>query len=1235
MAKKNTPAWTGQKKLYKAGKSWVAAGVVAISGVVLMPTDVSADDKTGTDSAAASTEQTAATATDADVVTSGSFTIMTQSAASQSAESQVAQSATTQSATSDAVVSNTPAPTTGYYFDGGEMTYLENQLPVTSGWVDDGRAYVDPQQGMMFGLRTIDGRTYAFGYQDGDLKTQNGTTLRASMFEPRGYQKHIGWQEINGKVYYFGTADETGNTRNAAKTGLQTIDGQLFYFNADGTQVKNSTVVVNGQTYSVGTDGVAQLMPASSAADSSATSSAAESSSSVSSSVSSASSASSSAESSSAVSSSVVSSSVASSAETSSSTSSASSAIVDTPKPNQPEITPWIGDSQDEARDLATNDTSENKAARANKSISIFNSDKGWITAVFDENGDQYKGVRQFGDKTIDFGSDGWLSQDQAYKYGFDTGLRTQEVTIPKIDGMVDSTIRGVDASSYQALKDAGVKFYDNDGNEKPLMQILAESGVNYMRIRIFNDPKDANGNTYGGGNNDAAQALKIAQEAKKYGMNIMLDFMYSDFWADPSQQVLPKAWAGLSGETLQQKVYEYTKQVLTDFKNVGITPDMVQVGNEITNGLLSGGTTNGAADGSTKETSWADKQTAAEMSAFLSAGSKAVRELAPSAQIALQLESPNIDRFRTILNAWAVNGVDYDVLASSYYPTYSDEKNNAINLKAVQDLAADFGKGFLVAEVAQANSESDGDGQNNVLGDTYLWDDQHPASPQGQVDVLSETYQTILSNSNNNGLGAFYWEPAWVPVFAGYDNWWYNKTASEKLGTGWASWAAEGYLPDRNMYWVNPDTGVKQETWGGSSWDNAGLFAINGVALKSLDFYKDSLTGEADYKVIRVDIINADGITTSNFYHVPVDTVSVNREGEPVLRNARMARAATQETATLSERNVATFDDSLQDVVVDDNGSPIANEAYPVRFEFVDVATGETVQAYYRGMLYYTRETTDENGNVSYSYVIGYENAVASNTRREEMGLNTILQGGPLTGYDYAFDAAKIVLTGDPDSEFTVVIPVRAQTWTENPDGGYGSAPSVPDTPTTPSTVPEPENPGTTPEPENPSTPTTPENPSVTPEPETPTNPENPSRPTEPENPSVTPEPENPSTVPEPETPSAPTRPVTPTVTTPSTTPGPEKLTTQVESTSSQAASVPWTSVETAESVLAVGGVLAYTATPATNRTALALPYVGALPKTSAENQQKRWLVAGAVATAAALTVFALGLLIDRKRRQ
>jgi arabinogalactan endo-1,4-beta-galactosidase len=1197
MANKNTPAWTGKKKLYKAGKSWVAAGVVAISGVVVMPTDASADDKTGGDSSAVSTEQTAATATEADVVTSGSLTIMTQSAASQSAESQVAQSATTQSDASDVVVSTT-APTTGYYFDGGEMNYLQNQLPVASGWVDDGRAYIDPQQGMVFGLRTINGLTYAFGYQDGDLKTQNGMTLRASMFEPRGYQKRIGWQEINGKVYYFGTADETGNTRNAAKTGLQTIDGQLFYFNADGTQVKNSTVVVSGHTDSVGTDGVVQLMPESSAADSSAASSSAESSSSASSSVSSASSASSSV--------------ASSSAEVSSSASSASSAVADTPKPNQPVITPWIGDSQDEARDLATNDTVANKAARANKSISIFNSDGGWVTAVFDENGDKYTGVRQFGDKTIDFGNDGWLSQDQAYKYGFDTGLRTQEVTIPKIDGMVDSTIRGVDASSYQALKDAGVKFYDNDGNEKPLMQILAESGVNYMRIRIFNDPKDANGNTYGGGNNDAAQALKIAQEAKKYGMNIMLDFMYSDFWADPSQQVLPKAWAGLSGEALQQKVYEYTKQVLTDFKNAGITPNMVQVGNEITNGLLSGGTTHGAADGSTKETSWADTQTAAEMSAFLSAGSKAVRELAPAAQIALQLESPNIDRFRTILNAWAVNGVDYDVLASSYYPTYSDDKNNATNLEAVQDLAADFGKGFLVAEVAQANSESDGDGQNNVLGDTYLWDDQHPASPQGQVDVLSETYQTILSNSNNNGLGAFYWEPAWVPVFAGYDNWWYNKTASEKLGTGWASWAAEGYLPDRNMYWVNPDTGVKQETWGGSSWDNAGLFDINGVALKSLDFYKDSLTGEADYKVIRVDIINADGTTTSNFYHVPVDTVSVNRQGEPVLRNARMARAATQETATLSERNVATFNDSLQDVVVDDNGTPIANEAYPVRYEFVDVTTGETVQAYYRGMLYYTRETTDENGNVSRSYVIGYENAVASNTGQQEMGMNSILLGGPLTGYDYAFDAAKIVLTGDPDSEFTVIIPVRAQTWTENPDGGYGSAPSVPDTPTTPSTVPEPENPSTTPEPETPST---------TPEPE---------------NPSVTPEPETPSTAPEPETPSTPTEPVTPTVTTPNTTPEPEKLTPQVESASSEAASVPWTSVETVGSASqTVGGVLAYTATPATDRTASALPYVGTLPQTSAEQQQKRWLVAGVVATAAALTVFALGLLIDRKRQQ
>lgn len=108
---------------------------------------------------------------------------------------------------------------------------------------------------------------------------------------------------------------------------------------------------------------------------------------------------------------------------------------------------------------------------------------------------------------------------------------------------MTDSTIRGMDISSYIALKNAGVKYYDNNGNEASLLKVLSDNGVNYIRIRIWNDPYNEKGETYGGGASDVENGLKIAREAAKYNMKLLLCFHYSDFWAEPSVQKLPKAW--------------------------------------------------------------------------------------------------------------------------------------------------------------------------------------------------------------------------------------------------------------------------------------------------------------------------------------------------------------------------------------------------------------------------------------------------------------------------------------------------------------------------------------------------------------------------------------------------------------------------------------------------------------------------------------------------------------------
>ena len=216
------------------------------------------------------------------------------------------------------------------------------------------------------------------------------------------------------------------------------------------------------------------------------------------------------------------------------------------------------------------------------------------------------------------------------YKYGDDTGLKSQKVTIRKVSKMTDSTIRGMDISSYIALKNAGVKYYDNNGKEESLLKVLSDNGVNYIRIRIWNDPYNENGETYGGGASDVENGLKIAKEAAKYNMKLLLCFHYSDFWAEPSVQNLPKAWKkdADNPQKLRLNVYNYTKETIKKFKEIGADIGMVQIGNEISRGMMG-------VMQSKNSSIWEEKSKVELIDSYINAGSKAVRECAPEALIA------------------------------------------------------------------------------------------------------------------------------------------------------------------------------------------------------------------------------------------------------------------------------------------------------------------------------------------------------------------------------------------------------------------------------------------------------------------------------------------------------------------------------------------------------------------------------------------------------------------------
>ena len=224
-------------------------------------------------------------------------------------------------------------------------------------------------------------------------------------------------------------------------------------------------------------------------------------------------------------------------------------------------------------------------------------------------------------------------------------------VNVEKIDFQNPDFIRGMDVSSVISLEESGVTFKNSDGLTEDLLKILADNGVNYIRVRVWNNPYDKDGNGYGGGNNDLAKACKIGKRAADYGMKLLVDFHYSDFWADPAKQKAPKAWADFNLNQKIKAVYDYTYNSLTEIKAAGADIGMVQIGNETTSGI-------------------AGESDYTNMAKIFNSGSSAVRAFDKNVLVALHFTNPEkTDTMKWIADYLNQNKVDYDVFATSYYP--------------------------------------------------------------------------------------------------------------------------------------------------------------------------------------------------------------------------------------------------------------------------------------------------------------------------------------------------------------------------------------------------------------------------------------------------------------------------------------------------------------------------------------------------------------------------------------
>ncbi|HXB96090.1 MAG TPA: glycosyl hydrolase 53 family protein, partial [Puia sp.] len=247
----------------------------------------------------------------------------------------------------------------------------------------------------------------------------------------------------------------------------------------------------------------------------------------------------------------------------------------------------------------------------------------------------------------------------------------------------------GADISFLPELENRGVHFADNKG-ERDAIGILKDHGFNYIRLRIFNDPARDSGYSPKKGFCDLEHTLAMARRVKAAGLQLLLDFHYSDYWADPGKQFKPAAWRGLDFPTLTDSVYFYTKKVIAALKAQGTPPDMVQVGNEINHGMIW-------PEGSIRHPD--------SLALLIYAGIRGVKSVDPTCPIMLHIAlGGQNDESHFFLDNMLRRGVPFDVIGLSYYPrwhgTLSDLKFN------IDDLAGQYGKDVIVVEYTQLKRE-------------------------------------------------------------------------------------------------------------------------------------------------------------------------------------------------------------------------------------------------------------------------------------------------------------------------------------------------------------------------------------------------------------------------------------------------------------------------------------------------------------------------------------------------
>ena len=381
--------------------------------------------------------------------------------------------------------------------------------------------------------------------------------------------------------------------------------------------------------------------------------------------------------------------------------------------------------------------------------------------------------------------------------------------------------VKGMDLSTLLELKKCGAKYYD-DGKETDILDIMKRYDVDTIRIRIWNDPWSETGESYGAGENDPGTSLAIAKKVTDAGFGVLMNFHYSDFWADPGKQIKPKAWEHYSVEELEKAVYDFTLSTMRTYLENGVNVTMVQVGNELSNGLL-----------------WPDGKVPAydNIARFVNAGIRAVRRadaerLEGRFLCRCQVDGRELDKIPVMLHLdnggnnalyreWFDNfvkrGEDFEIIGLSYYPFWHGTLQMLTD--NMNDIAERFGKDLIVAEVSMGYTMEDYASCEKLSAEerkgyatkpALVEKIEYPMTRQGQYDFMEDFLNRISHIRDGKGKGFFYWEPAWIPV----------------PGSGWATPASLKYMGDPGPC--------------GNEWANQALFDYEGNTLKTWELIRD-----------------------------------------------------------------------------------------------------------------------------------------------------------------------------------------------------------------------------------------------------------------------------------------------------------------------------------------------------------------------------------------------------------